>query len=165
MKTKRLIRTLLLVIWMIVIFLFSNQNANQSESVSDMVTNKMISGVEEVTKEKIPEKKKKEIVREKRFFIRKTAHFLSYSILGLLIYLTLESYAISHIFLYSVLFCFFYACSDEVHQLFLDGRTAKFMDVLIDTTGSITSCFLLTRFKRRNGKRKDKSCFFKSFVV
>lgn len=32
---------------------------------------------------------------------------------------------------------FIYACTDEIHQLFVPGRAGRFTDVLIDTTGGI----------------------------
>ena len=33
-------------------------------------------------------------------------------------------------------FCFLYACSDEVHQLFVPGRSGNIIDVGIDSIGS-----------------------------
>ncbi len=36
----------------------------------------------------------------------------------------------------SVLFCFFYACSDEIHQLFVSARSGRVLDVFIDTCGA-----------------------------
>jgi VanZ family protein len=38
----------------------------------------------------------------------------------------------------TVVFVFFYACSDEIHQLFVLGREGAFRDVIIDTVGGIT---------------------------
>ncbi len=36
----------------------------------------------------------------------------------------------------SILFSFLYACTDELHQIFVPGRSAQFRDVLIDTLGA-----------------------------
>ena len=36
----------------------------------------------------------------------------------------------------SILFSFLYACTDEIHQIFVPGRSAQFRDVLIDTLGA-----------------------------
>ena len=67
-------------------------------------------------------------------------------------YLLFNSYGVKKILFYSILFCFIYACSDEIHQLFLDGRTAKVLDVCIDTCGSslaIISLFYLHEFQKK----------------
>ena len=47
---------------------------------------------------------------------------------------------------------FLYACTDEIHQLFVPGRAGKFTDVLIDTTGGIIMLLfiaLVTRVARK----------------
>ena len=38
--------------------------------------------------------------------------------------------------LLSLIFSFLYACTDELHQIFVPGRSAQFRDVLIDTLGA-----------------------------
>lgn len=136
MKLKRVIYTALLVVWMLVIFLFSNQTASKSQSTSDKVASDIVDVVEVVTKNDIKESKKESIIKNTRFIVRKTAHFTLYFILGIIVYLLFTSYNIKKPILYSILFCLLYACSDEIHQLFSDGRTAKTMDVFIDTIGS-----------------------------
>ena len=51
-------------------------------------------------------------------------------------------------FAFCIAFCILYAASDELHQLFVDGRGAQVKDVLIDSAGSIVGVgifdFLLT---------------------
>ena len=53
MKIKRIIYTTLLIIWMLIIFLFSNQNGNNSESTSNKVANFTIDVVEVITNKEI----------------------------------------------------------------------------------------------------------------
>ena len=48
----------------------------------------------------------------------------------------------------SVLFCVLYASFDEFHQLFVDGRCGQLSDVIIDSSGSIVSCFLWRLVKK-----------------
>lgn len=36
----------------------------------------------------------------------------------------------------SIIFSFLYACTDELHQIFVPGRSAQFRDILIDTLGA-----------------------------
>lgn len=35
-----------------------------------------------------------------------------------------------------------YACTDEVHQLFIDGRAGQVADVLVDASGALVGCLL-----------------------
>ena len=157
MKIKKIILTSLLIIWMIVIFMFSNQNATKSESTSDKVASTVIDTVEVVTKEEITEDKKEILIEDTKFVVRKTAHFTLYFILGLLAYLTLSSYSIKKIVIFSILFCFLYACSDEIHQMFLDGRTGKILDVFIDIMGSVVGiclCLLVGKLKLKYKSNK-----------
>ena len=43
---------------------------------------------------------------------------------------------IKHPLTTSILLSFLYACTDELHQIFVPGRSAQFRDVLIDTLGA-----------------------------
>lgn len=151
MKIKKLIYTVLLIMLLLVIFLFSNQTANKSQSTSDKVASSIVDIVETVTKNSIKKDKRKSIIENTRFLVRKTAHFTLYFILGIIVYLLFTSYGVKKIVFYSIIFCFIYACSDEIHQLFLDGRTAKILDVCIDTCGSslaVICLFHLQKFKK-----------------
>ena len=69
--------------------------------------------------------------------MRKYAHIMLYSILGMSVFLYCSSGQgrIRRKALLSFLICFLYACSDEFHQCFVPGRTASFKDVLIDSLG------------------------------
>lgn len=148
MKIKKIISTCLLIIWMIIIFIFSNQNAVKSETTSDKVSTEIINTVITVTKQEITEKEKKNLIEDYRFLIRKTAHFTLYVVLGILAYITFSSYGIKKITLSTIIFCFIYACSDEFHQLFSNGRTAQILDVFIDTLGGIFICVLINLIKK-----------------
>ena len=149
---KKNFLVILLVFRLLVIFLFSNQTASKSQSTSDKVASDIVDAVETVTKNEIKKDKKENIIENTRFLVRKTAHFTLYFILGIIVYLLFTSYGVKKILFYSILFCFLYACSDEIHQLFLDGRTAKVLDICIDTCGSslaIISLFYLHEFQKK----------------
>ena len=144
MPTKRIIYTLLLIIWMIVIFMFSNETGKTSKTTSDKITRTTINVVTDVTNKKITKKEEDKIVKNTRLIVRKLAHFTLYFILGVLVYLTFRSYGISkNIIIYSIGFCLIYAISDEIHQLYTNGRSFKILDILIDTFGSVTSIFII----------------------
>jgi VanZ family protein len=65
-----------------------------------------------------------------------------YFILGVIVYLFLNKLGVSHKIIFTILICFAYACSDEFHQMFVDERTAKILDVFIDTIGSTCGIIL-----------------------
>lgn len=56
---------------------------------------------------------------------------------------------ISKTCLYSLLCTFLYACSDELHQLYVGGRAGQFTDVLIDTTGGFIAVIFIYLILRR----------------
>lgn len=74
------------------------------------------------------------------YIVRKGAHFTEYFILYILIFRVLKMYYSKRKSLIMGILCvFLYACSDEFHQYFIEGRVASFKDVLIDTSGGIFS--------------------------
>ena len=85
------------------------------------------------------------------FIVRKTAHFTEYAILGILFFLFFRQFFPqkngSRYFILAILFSFFYACTDEIHQLFIPGRSGQFTDVLIYTLGASFGCLLLVLFR------------------
>jgi len=143
MKVKRIIYTTLVILFMIIIFLFSGQSGVKSESTSDAFASEVIDKITSVTNNNISNKRKKEMIINTRFIVRKLAHLTIYLCLGILVYLMLSSYNVKKVVFYSILFCFIYACTDEIHQLFSVGRTARFYDIIIDTIGSTIGCFII----------------------
>ncbi len=66
---------------------------------------------------------------------------------------------IKHPLTMSILLSFLYACTDELHQVFVPGRSAQFRDVLIDTLGASFGAIitylivkLFTKIKTRSHK-------------
>ena len=61
------------------------------------------------------------------------------------------------------LFCALYACSDELHQYFVPGRSCRFFDVCVDSAGAFCGTLLFWGFfhlrerKRREIPKKSKS--------
>jgi VanZ family protein len=142
MRVKKVMLVFLIIIWMGIIFVFSNQTANISESKSDSVSNFIIDVTSGIRKEKISSSRREELIKNMRFYVRKTAHFTIYLILSILVYFTCTTYKVKHCFLYTILLCFLYACSDELHQLFILGRTARILDIIIDMFGAFMGCLI-----------------------
>ena len=60
------------------------------------------------------------------------------------------------------IFCALYACSDEFHQYFVPGRSCKFFDVCVDSTGAFFGALLFwgifhLRKQKRERKRQEIS--------
>ena len=140
---KYLIDILLIIIWMGVIFSFSNQTGESSGSLSSTL---IIKVANIISKEEITPAKEEELISKYSFIVRKGAHFSIYFILALLSFnLARKIYSISpKTFIYTIIFAFIYACTDELHQAFISGRACSFIDALIDSLGAICATTLLT---------------------
>lgn len=122
---------------MILIFMFSHQTGSESSGLSSQI----VLWIQTYLHIPISE-----------FIVRKAAHMSEYALLTLtLIYgFYKNQYPIQKIMIYSLLGTFLYACSDEMHQLFIGGRAGQFTDVLIDTCGgclTIIFYYVLTKLK------------------
>ncbi|WIV12107.1 VanZ family protein [Proteiniborus sp. MB09-C3] len=121
------------IIWMALIFYLSHQSATKSNDLSTGITEKIIRTVERVAPDLELD------LGNFNHITRKNAHFFAYLILGILVINT-QRYGNVHGYRKIVLaltICVFYAISDEIHQLFISGRSGQFKDVLIDTVGAI----------------------------
>lgn len=139
----RILLGVLIVCNMAVIFLFSSQSGKKSAAISEKVTSAV---VETVTKD-YGEKSVGEqnaIVRKAHAPIRKIAHMLEFGSLATLVFLFLLTWPGKLLWRYaaSLGFTLVYAATDELHQLFSDGRGARLSDVFIDFAGAFILCTL-----------------------
>jgi len=142
MKNKRVvIYWILLIIWMIGIAIMSNQPASISDSQSG--------GVIEILS-RIGIDMNNIFGQFANFIVRKCAHFLEYMILALLVSNVLKLYFnMKQVVIMTIVFIFLYACSDEIHQLFVPGREGAIRDVIIDTCGGVTLVLIKLFVKHR----------------
>lgn len=133
---KKIISIILLITWMIVIFMFSNANSTESSKTSSRVIGTFIEIKDNITQKNTPEINKAILTANLSYIVRKLAHITEYIILAILMYNVLYNYNIKDIKLVLIL-CIIYACTDEVHQIFIPGRSGQITDVLIDTFGSL----------------------------
>lgn len=133
---------------MITIFMFSSDNDVESTRKSDGL---IIRTTEFILNRKLTDTEKELYTSKYIVVVRKTAHFTLYFLLGLFFVSFLKEYDLSNkkLLLYTVLFVFIYACSDEIHQLFVSGRSGEITDVLIDTTGGFIASIIYTSFRVR----------------
>ena len=136
----KVIKIILLILWMMIIFAFSNQKAIDSSNLSNGLIDRTVVKVYKVFYGDISKEKEEVIIEKYSYPIRKLAHYSLYFILGILSFLVIVDYKNNKkLILYSMLICFLYACTDEFHQLFVYGRSAEIKDVLIDSFGSYLS--------------------------
>lgn len=130
------------ILWIVMIFHFSNQTASQSSNTS----NAIVSVINEILGIEIQDDT----------VIRKVAHATEFALLTLFSYIALSStnkisnktsYAESPVKLmrsdnemnivFTLWFSILNAIFDEYHQLFVDGRDGAIKDVLIDLIGIV----------------------------
>ena len=138
-KQIKTVKAILIVIWMMVIFNFSNQGGTKSSGTSSKVT-KIIINV--ITKDK--EEPNKQTMERIEKVVRKGAHYTIYTIGGFLImnYTYSMEKTKKQKILGSLLFGAFYAGTDELHQYFVPGRSARLFDVGLDTIGVLTGIYI-----------------------
>ena len=85
------------------------------------------------------EKKINSVIEKLNKPLRKCMHASVYFVLAILVFLSFKSFKINgwKLYIFPILICFIYACTDEFHQSFVSGRTSEFTDVLIDTAGAV----------------------------
>ncbi len=150
----KVVKICFLVLWMALIFSFSNQKDVDSSKVSDGFIDRTVVKIYKIFNENITKEKENEIIEKYTYPIRKLAHYTLYFILGILSFLVVKDYSINKkLIIYSLLICFLYACSDEFHQLFIIGRSARVLDVMIDTFGSFCSISILYIFNKKIFKK------------
>lgn len=138
---KKIISFIVLILWMIVIFSFSSADANKSTSTSDKVITTMIEIKDKITNNETPNNEKEIIIKNSSFYIRKIAHITEYLILGFLMFNLLKQYSVTNIY-YAIGLSILYSCTDEFHQLFINGRSGSIRDVLIDSIGILIGTYL-----------------------
>lgn len=146
MENKKLAWTAVIG-WMALIFILSHQPASVSSGLSSGITQFLLNFVSEI----FP--RSDAGVEEFHTLVRKNAHFIAYLILGVLLVNALGSWRRMERrdLLVSFSIAVLYAASDEFHQLFIDGRSGEFRDVLIDSAGAacgIFFCWLIASFMR-----------------
>ena len=133
--TKRMFKLTLLIGWMLLIFLFSNDTGEVSTKKSDGL---IIGTIEFLLERDLTDAEKIKYVDWFVTPVRKGAHLLIYFVLGYLMISTLKEFRLvdKRTYIFAVILCVLYSISDEVHQYLVPGRSAGVIDVLIDTVGS-----------------------------
>lgn len=162
-EKRKIITLSLVIIWMIVIFLMSNQPADESSHISGSVSYRVVNTANMVLHWNLSEKELVVRAEAIQYPVRKCAHMTEYAILAVLLFAHFSSYIAFRNKRRSWYLAWFitviYASTDEFHQLFIKGRSGSPIDVCIDAVGAcigllvLRLCFplILKRRGDRNG--------------
>lgn len=147
---KRIVLFILIIFMMCIIFKFSSSNGEESTKHSMGLIGKTIGVIAEIINPDITEEEKIILYEKYHLPVRKIAHISEYFILCLFVCLFLSTYNLDYVFVifYSFMFCFFYAFTDEIHQIYVPGRSGNMIDIFVDSVGILT-CLMLYYFKKR----------------
>lgn len=153
MKNKLLLylSVILVIIWMIVIFLFSSAPSDISNNNSTKISRYI---VEKIYKNK-SEKEIEKLALKVNKPLRKIAHASVYLFLSVFVNSVICIYRKNKLQIcniISITFCFIYACTDEFHQMFVENRSPLITDILIDTLGAIIGCLIFNLLYKVNKK-------------
>lgn len=148
MNIRKVLSIVLVIIWMLTMFYFSHQQGTGSSSTSKDVSMVIVNILD--IKNEMTEEQKEEKVETIEPIIRKLAHYTLYMLGGILIINSVNTYIKEDvkIVIYSAFIGVIYATSDELHQLFVNGRSGKIIDVVIDSIGIFTGIAMFLVVKK-----------------
>ncbi len=147
-KKKYILRWTMLVLWMCFIFYMSSRSGSESQEQSDLVLNILnFFGLQ----------LNESIKNIASFIVRKTAHVTEYMILYILIFRVVTLYSNAKKSKIIALMCMvLYASTDEIHQLFVPGRSGMVRDVFIDSIGGIIGAGIIFIYESIKKKKSLK---------
>ena len=157
-KKIKYIKCIIAIICCIIIFSFSAVPATASTKQSKGLTYNVI---KLLNGNKLTEKELVKLTKRVNPVIRKIAHFSIYMILAIFTYMFIEELNIKSKsekerlrkkILYTCIFCIIYAIFDEIHQIYVPGRTGKVIDVVIDTLGAFMGIAIILLNDKINNK-------------
>lgn len=157
---RKIILPAFTLLWMSVIFWFSSAPADESSQMSlsagRMAARIFISDFEEWSL-----KDQNTFAEKIDHPVRKTAHAGEYAVLGILMYGSVSLFLTCNIRYQTMaawILAAAYAATDEIHQLFVPGRSGQVNDVLLDSTGvaaGILLCVVISQLIKYRNKIKS----------
>ncbi len=134
------------------IFMFSHQTIEVSMQTSDSLTHTVLEKVSPSYRS-MSEQQQRSVLDTVKVLVRKTAHYTEFLLLGASVYLLCREYALHRCKLTAACCGIGYAFSDELHQLFVSGRSSTLLDVMIDSAGVLSgvlaAALLISLYLRR----------------
>ena len=146
---KKYLKPIVLILWMGLIFYLSAQPAKNSTLQTNIVVDIIYKIYSNIFNDKV------DFITFNSFLfkpVRKIAHFLEYTVLGMLAYINFKDLTKKNTIVISIVFSVLYAISDEIHQMFVPGRYCALLDMFIDacgaTLGIILIHLIITRWRK-----------------
>jgi VanZ family protein len=135
------------LVWVIFIFSFSLENAQSSSLASSRLAQVVYDLVNSI----LPTSTL--TLKDFSVLVRKSAHFISFSILMMLV-LRLTFDKLINWKIGSWLFCLLIAITDETIQMFVPGRSSQVSDVILDMSGAtlILMLFIVVLERKKYAK-------------
>lgn len=160
---RKIISWIFVIGLVIVIFIMSSMDTNESNGKSKTIINGVVGKSVEttnglgITDKHLSKYKMQQTIEKWNYPLRKVAHASEYFVFTVLILVALKNSGGSGVKMYviALIICFIYSCTDEYHQTFVNGRTGQFSDVLIDTFGGAISCLTYNIIIKINKYKKE----------
>ena len=132
-----------ILLWCAVIFVsiqiygFSSKTATESSGESGRIAHNIVEIINKFIE--MEDNQKDDVFFVVHHTIRKCAHLTEYFILTVLVFFLARNYGLkrSVCAIISLGYCIVFATTDEIHQLFIEGRSGEIRDVLIDFSGGV----------------------------
>ena len=154
-RKRRFIFLILTIFWSLLIFWFSSRNGSVSTGDSDAAGSTLLKiFIKDFNSlDPLERAKRLELLT---YPIRKIAHGGEYAILSSLImgiFIGLKNKIVLEA-IFSWAIASLYAVTDEIHQLFVPGRSGQVIDVIIDSSGAFIGVLIISLIilKVRKGK-------------
>ena len=155
MRLLKIFLWTLVAVWAGFIFYMSAQTAVESSNLSSSIiwqlADSFYAEFDDMTYEE-----KEEFVSSLQAVVRTIGHIGEYAILGIFMRLALVPYSKKKKVLIAFLPSSLYAVSDEIHQIFVEGRTFQFSDIICDSIGAFLGILFITLICIICRKRKIK---------
>ena len=141
------------IMMMCIIFMLSSQEGTTSSRLSYKVGVQIFTVTNKVLDKGWSDAHIDQLSTKYQYYVRKTAHYTEYFLLGVSVAFPLYVYGVRgmKLIIFAGLFCFGYASLDEFHQSFVHGRGPSPKDVMIDSCGALTG-IILTRIVGWTGR-------------
>ncbi|PUU87217.1 VanZ family protein [Halanaerobium sp.] len=140
---KKILSWAAVFIWLLVIYNFSAQSAKESSRLS--------AGLSKVIYRVLTERAGLKVqLSSFHSFLRQGAHFFIFFVLALFLLnaFRVSGYEFEKAITYTLLISLAYAGLDEIHQIYVPGRTAELKDIFVDGLGIISGIgvYVLIRY-------------------
>lgn len=143
---KKFISIVLLIVWLVVIFLLSNQTGEVSGSTSNGILYNVFENIYDFLK--LNKDNLSSFVDLIENPIRELMHSFEYFVLTFLFVNVLVNFNINNKVIISIMFIFISASFDEIHQLFIQGRIFQYFDIFMDMLGCFVAIIICKIFDK-----------------